>query len=195
MTAGSRSVAIRRRRPPHWAHASTSMPNARCTRAAQALLNTARRRRGCRRQGALLFWRPVPLGPPAKPQVRHGCPTPPGHLGAVPARKAGGRWHDVQVGRSAFAVGNLRRESVGRGPQAILGGRLESLPSLKGRGLRGEAVRKGALEDRRALYAGRAFGSGWFRSPTSPQTGRSTWRQVTLWLRASSFASGDVLKP
>ena len=35
MTAGSCSVAIRRRRPPHWAHASTSMPNARCIRAAQ----------------------------------------------------------------------------------------------------------------------------------------------------------------
>jgi len=29
MTAGSCSVAIRRRRPPQWAHAGTSMPNAR----------------------------------------------------------------------------------------------------------------------------------------------------------------------
>jgi hypothetical protein len=35
MTAGSCSVAIRRRRPPQWAHASTSMPNPRCMRAAQ----------------------------------------------------------------------------------------------------------------------------------------------------------------
>jgi hypothetical protein len=29
---GSCSVAIRRRRPPQWAHANTSMPNARCIR-------------------------------------------------------------------------------------------------------------------------------------------------------------------
>src|SRR6266850_2885642 len=35
MTAGSCSVAIRRRRPPQWAHANTSMPNARCIRTAQ----------------------------------------------------------------------------------------------------------------------------------------------------------------
>ena len=35
MTAGSCSVAISRRRPPQWAHASTSMPKARCMRAAQ----------------------------------------------------------------------------------------------------------------------------------------------------------------
>ena len=35
MTAGSCSVAIRRRRPPQWAHTNTSMPNARCIRAAQ----------------------------------------------------------------------------------------------------------------------------------------------------------------
>lgn len=35
MTAGSCSVAISRRRPPQWAHANTSMPNARCIRAAQ----------------------------------------------------------------------------------------------------------------------------------------------------------------
>src|SRR4030095_11879806 len=35
MTAGSCSWAISRRRPPHWAHANTSMPNARCIRAAQ----------------------------------------------------------------------------------------------------------------------------------------------------------------
>jgi hypothetical protein len=35
MTAGSCSVAIRRRRPPQWAHGNTSIPNARCMRAAQ----------------------------------------------------------------------------------------------------------------------------------------------------------------
>jgi hypothetical protein len=35
MTAGSWSVAIRRKRPPQLGHASTSMPNARCVRAAR----------------------------------------------------------------------------------------------------------------------------------------------------------------
>ena len=35
MTTGSCNVAIRRRRPPHWGHPSTSMPKARCMRADQ----------------------------------------------------------------------------------------------------------------------------------------------------------------
>jgi hypothetical protein len=53
MTAGSCSVAIRRRRPPQWAHASTPMPNARCIRAAQL-----------QARGVAVFT-PGPSGPPA----------------------------------------------------------------------------------------------------------------------------------
>ena len=52
MTAGSCRVAIRRSRPPQWAHAKTSMANARCIRAAQVQV------RG-------LLFTPVPSGPAA----------------------------------------------------------------------------------------------------------------------------------
>ena len=82
MTAGSCSVAIRRRRPPQWAHANTSMPNARCIRAAQL-----------QARGRAVFT-PVPPGPAAS--------------GAVAAVGSGMRrlWHWL-FGRSASESGTL----------------------------------------------------------------------------------------
>ena len=58
ITAGSCSVAISRRRPPQWAHANTSMPNARCIRAAQL-----------QARGQLVVFTPVPSGPAASGAV------------------------------------------------------------------------------------------------------------------------------